>query len=93
MYHRLFNRIEAHICICFTAYTIMLELERILKAAGTNITLQRARFLTEKIYKLHYFNPFSRKKMSVIPKSENDFEVRELLVIIDAACSGKNQHG
>ncbi len=93
MYHRLFNRIEAHICICFTAYTIMLELERILKAAGTNITLQRARFLTEKIYKLHYFNPFSRKKMSVIPKSENDFEVRELLAIIDAACSGKNKHG
>jgi len=27
IYHRLYNRIEAHICICFTAYTIMLELE------------------------------------------------------------------
>lgn len=25
MYHRLFNRIEAHVCICFVAYTIMLE--------------------------------------------------------------------
>lgn len=31
IYHRLHNRIEGHICICFTAYTIMLELERILK--------------------------------------------------------------
>lgn len=31
MYHRLFNRIEAHVCICFVVYTIMLELERILK--------------------------------------------------------------
>ena len=30
MYHRLFNRIEAHVCICFVAYTIMLELERII---------------------------------------------------------------
>ena len=30
MYHRLFNRIEAYVCICFVAYTIMLELERIL---------------------------------------------------------------
>lgn len=32
IYYRLHNRIEAHICICFTAYTIMLELERMLKA-------------------------------------------------------------
>ncbi|GHV03851.1 hypothetical protein FACS189416_0990 [Bacteroidia bacterium] len=31
IYHRLRNRIEGHICICFTAYTIMLELERLLK--------------------------------------------------------------
>ncbi len=33
------GRIEAHICICFTAYTIMLELERELKAAKSDITL------------------------------------------------------
>ena len=32
------GRIEAHICICFTAYTIMLELERELKAAKSDIT-------------------------------------------------------
>ncbi len=37
----------------------------------------------------NYFNPFSRKRMSVIPKSENDCEVRELLGIIDAACGGQ----
>ena len=49
MYHRLFNRIEAHVCICFIAYTIMLELERLLKDAKSLITLDRARFLTEKI--------------------------------------------
>lgn len=30
IYHRLFNRIEAHVCICFTAYTILLVLERTL---------------------------------------------------------------
>ena len=52
MYHRLFNRIEAHVCICFVAYTIMLELERILKAAGSRISLDRARFLAEKIYQI-----------------------------------------
>lgn len=42
MYHRLFNRIEAHVCICFVAYTVLLELERVLKAAGSGISLDRA---------------------------------------------------
>ena len=40
MYHRLFNRIEAHVCICFVVYTIMLKLERILKAAESKISLK-----------------------------------------------------
>lgn len=31
IYHRLKDRIEAHICICFTAYAIYKELERLLK--------------------------------------------------------------
>jgi transposase len=31
IYHRLKERIEAHICICFTAYAIYKELERVLK--------------------------------------------------------------
>ena len=56
MYHRLINRIEAHVCICFVAYTIMLELERILKSAGSKITLERARFLAERIYQITYVN-------------------------------------
>ena len=38
MYHRLLNRIEAHVCICFVAYTVLLELERVLKAAGSGIS-------------------------------------------------------
>ena len=38
IYHRLRNRIEGHICICFTAYTILLELERILKENDSSIT-------------------------------------------------------
>ena len=41
IYHRLHNRIEAHICICFTAYTIMLELERLLKAAKSETPFTR----------------------------------------------------
>ncbi len=86
MYHRLFNRIEAHVCICFVAYTIMLELERILKAAETSITLDHARFLAEKIYQIDYVNPYDNKHKSVLLHTNEDSEVRELLEIISNAC-------
>ena len=86
MYHRLFNRIEAHVCICFVAYTIMLELERILKAAGSKITLDRARFLAEKIYQIDYVNPYDGKSKSVLLHTKEEPEVTELLNIISANC-------
>lgn len=86
MYHRLFNRIEAHVCICFVAYTIMLELERILKAAQTEITLDQARFLAEKIYQIDYVNPYDNKHKSVLLHTREESQVRELLDIIDRNC-------
>ena len=86
MYHRLLNRIEAHICICFVAYTIMLELERILKAAGSKITLDRARFLAEKIYQIDYVNPYDGRHKSVLLHTKEEPEVTELLGIISAYC-------
>ncbi len=66
IYHRLRNRIEGHICICFTAYTIMLELERRLKNAGSNITLERAREITKTMYQLSFRLPESKVERRVI---------------------------
>lgn len=86
MYHRLLNRIEAHICICFVAYTIMLELERILKAAKTDITLDYARFLAEKIYQIDYVNPYDNKHKSVLLHTKEEPKVNELLDIISKSC-------
>ena len=57
IYHRLRNKIEGHICICFTAYTILLELERILKAAKSEITIYRAQELVKNMYAITYFLP------------------------------------
>lgn len=84
MYHRLYNRIEAHVCICFVAYTIMLELERILTAASSSITLDRARFLAEKIYQIDYVNPYDKKHKSVLLHTKEQPEVTELLEIINS---------
>lgn len=85
IYHRLFNRIEAHVCICFTAYTIMLELERMLsktankKAKNPGITIYRAKFLAESLYEIEYVNPYNGMKMSVMLRTDYDDEVMTLL--------------
>lgn len=86
MCHRLLNRIEAHVCICFVAYTVLLELERVLKAAGSGISLDRARFLAEKIYQIDYINPYDNKRKSVLLHTKEEPEVTELLDIISANC-------
>ena len=57
MYHRLRNRIEGHICICFCAYVLQLEMERLLRAAHSDITLERARELVKTMYALNYIKP------------------------------------
>ena len=85
IYHRLFNRIEAHVCICFTAYTIMLELERTLRKTADKknkkpgITIYRAKFLAESLYEIEYVNPYNGKNMSVMLHTEYDEEVMKLL--------------
>ena len=85
IYHRLFNRIEAHVCICFTAYTILLELERTLaktadkKNKKAGITIYRAKFLAESLYEIEYVNPYNGKKMSVMLRTDYDEEVMKLL--------------
>jgi transposase len=66
IYHRLKNRIEGHICICFTAYAIMLELERVLKKAKSDITIYQAQELTKNMYQLTCQFPKSKKIVTKI---------------------------
>ena len=71
IYHRLRNRIEGHICICFTAYTIMLELERRIKAAKAPFSLNKARELTKNIYSITYTLPETgEEKTTVLQMSD-----------------------
>ena len=66
IYHRLRNRIEGHICICFTAYTIMLELDRRLKAANAPFSLNMARELTKNIYSITYTLPETKEEKTIV---------------------------
>ena len=72
IYHRLRNRIEGHICICFTAYAIMLELERRLKKAGMNLSLDKAGELTKTIYSITYTLPETREQKTRVLKMTDE---------------------
>ncbi|MDR2556260.1 MAG: transposase, partial [Bacteroidales bacterium] len=72
IYHRLRNRIEGHICICFTSYTILLEMERMLKRAKSDITIKRAQELTKNMYQLTYTLPKSRMIKTKILKMDDE---------------------
>lgn len=80
--HRLRNRIEGHICICFTAYTIMLELERILKGAKSEITIYRAQELVKNMYAITYTLPRSKQTKRVyLGMDEEQSELCRLVVL------------
>ena len=81
IFHRLRNRIEGHICICFTAYTIMLELERILKAEKSEITIYRAQELVKNMYAITYTLPKSKQTKRVyLGMDEEQSELCRLVV-------------
>ena len=70
IYHRLRHRIEAHICISFTAYCIYKELERVLYKENSTLSLRQAAELTHTIYQLTYILPDSKHTKSVLLKMD-----------------------
>ena len=56
------------------------------KVAESHITLDRARFLAEKIYQIDYVNPYDAKHKSVLLHTREEPEVTELLDIITKNC-------
>lgn len=70
IYHRLRHRIEAHICISFTAYCIYKELERVLYKENSTLSLRQAAELTHTIYQLTYVLPDSKHTKTVLLKMD-----------------------
>jgi len=62
IFHYKKERIEAHICLSFVAYTIYKELERLLKANNLDISITEAIELLETIYEINFILPQSGKK-------------------------------
>jgi len=71
IYHRLKERIEAHICICFTAYCIYKELERILRKNKIELSAEKAIEQIKDIRQLTYKLPKSRQlKTKILQPTE-----------------------
>jgi len=60
IYHRLRNRVEAHICICFAAYSVYKELERLLNLNKINLSPEKAINEIKEIRQLTYILPKSQ---------------------------------
>ncbi len=72
IYHRLRNRIEAHICISFTAYCIYKELEQVLYQSNSTLSLRKAAELTHYIYQITYTLPESKHTKSILLNMNDD---------------------
>lgn len=81
IYHYLRQRIEAHICISFTAYTVYKELERVLKNNNSSLSLKKAAEITHNIYQMNYQLPKSKKYKSKV--LQMDTQQQELFKIIN----------
>jgi len=81
IYHRLKKRIEAHICISFTAYCIYKELERVLYQTESTLSLRKAAELTHNIYQITYTLPESKHTKSILLNMDKD--QTELVKIIN----------
>jgi len=71
IYHRIRNRIEAHICISFTAYSIYKELERILYKEKSSLSLTKAAELTHNMYQIEFTLPESKHTKSKLLKMDD----------------------
>jgi transposase len=74
VYHRLKNRIEAHICLCFAAYTVYKELERLLTINQIRLSPEKAINEIKDIKQLKYTLPKSKATKTKILKPSQEQE-------------------
>ncbi|MBU1070938.1 IS1634 family transposase [Patescibacteria group bacterium] len=72
IYHRRHDRIEAHICVSFVAYTIYKELERLLTKYKIPFSPKRAAELTHNMYQLEYQLPGEEVKTKTLLKMDEE---------------------
>jgi transposase len=80
IYHRLKNRIEAHICICFAAYTLYKELERLINKNKIGLSPEKAIAELKDIMQLTYLLPMSKQLKTKLLRL-NDTQSKILTIV------------
>ena len=80
IYHRLADRIEAHICVSFAAYAIYKDFERILYKERSSLSVKKAAEQTQNMYQIVATLPESKKQTNVLLKMNE--EQNQILKII-----------
>jgi len=81
VYHRIKSRIEAHICICFAAYTVYKELERWLKINKLELSPEKAINEIKEIRQLKYMLPKSKKiKTKILNPTQKQIQLLKLKI-------------
>lgn len=80
IYHRLKHRIEAHICIAFTAYSIYKELDRLLKLEECPFSARRAAELTKRMYQISFVIPGTNQTKNVVLKMSPEQRILNIIV-------------
>ena len=66
VFHRLKDRIDAHLCIAFSAYAVYKELERVLAKDKSNISATRAGQLAQNMYELNVVLPDKSEPKNIL---------------------------
>ncbi|MCX6743146.1 MAG: IS1634 family transposase [Candidatus Parcubacteria bacterium] len=72
IYHRIGDRIEAHICISFAAYAIYKDLERVLYKEKSTLSVKKAAEQTQNMYQIIATLPESKKQTKILLKMNEE---------------------
>jgi len=79
IYHRLRERIEAHICISFVSYLLHKELEKALKENNTGISINKAVKSINKMYEITLENPGYKKRV-LLRKNDTQQKIMDIVI-------------
>lgn len=79
VFHRLRDRIEAHICISFMAYVLYKELERLLKENNSTISMQKAIGQINKMYQVVVTDQYGTKQTFRLKNNPAQQEILDIV--------------
>ena len=79
IFHFTERRIEAHICVCFVAYKLYKELERLLRTLGIHLGVDKALYIAKTISKVTVALPDGTQHTRIMLMTEEQRQLQPLL--------------